>query len=115
MLRRLLLILSALSSSLLTSCQTAPPDVPVCVEITMNRGYCVNTISSTEFYVDDAKKLDKLTWWELRPAMIMMPASSWAKLKTYIIVQCKQTGACDKEISSWERTINSVDKALENK
>lgn len=113
--RRLLLILSALSSNFLTNCQTAPPAVPVCVEITMSRGFCVNTISSEEFYVDDTKTLDKMTWWQLRPSMIMMPASSWAKLKTYIIAQCKRTGACDKEITSWNRTIETIDKAVETK
>lgn len=109
------MILLGLLSSLAISCQTAPPDIPVCVELTMSRGYCVNTISSTEYEVNDFNKLDGKTWWEARPSMLMMPATSWAKLKTYIITQCKRTGSCDKEITSWERTINSVDKAVENK
>ena len=100
---------------ILASCATAPPDIPVCVEIHLAKGYCVNTISATEFTVDDKNKLDGLSWWDARPTMLMIPAKSWAKLKTYIITQCKRTGQCDKEISSWERTINSVDKALETK
>ena len=115
MLRRLLLILSALSSNFLISCQTAPPDIPICVEINMERGYCVNTISAKEYAVDDVNLLDGKSWWSARPSMLMLPATSWAKLKTYIIVQCKRTGACDKEITSWERTINSIDKAVETK
>lgn len=115
MLKKSSLILFVLSLSSLISCATAPPDVPVCVEITMSRGYCVNTISSKEYYVDDSNKLDNETWWEARPSMLMMPASSWAKIKTYIITQCKRTGQCDKEITSWERTIKTVDQALESK
>lgn len=99
----------------LAGCASAPPDIPVCVEIHMAKGYCVNTISATEFEVTDEKKLDGQSWWEARPTMLMLPYQSWAKLKTYIITQCKRTGACDKEITSWERTINSVDKAVGTK
>lgn len=116
MLRRILSITLGLSLSIaIEGCQTAPPDIPLCIEINMSRGYCINTISATEFEVNDFNKLDDKTWWEARVSMILLPASSWAKLKTYIITQCKRTGACDKEITSWERTINTVDKTLENK
>jgi hypothetical protein len=110
-----LLIAFVLSSSLLTSCATSPPDIPICVEITPSRGYCINTISSTEFEVNDHNLMNGVSWWHARPSMLMLPASSWAKLKVYIITQCKQTGACDKEVSNWERTVNAVDKTLENK
>ena len=116
MLKKLSSILSVLSLSLaLSACMTAPPDVPVCVEITQERGYCVRTLSAVEFPVDDKHLLDGRTWWDSRPTMLMLPYSSWAKLKTYIITQCKRTGACDKEITSWERTIQSVDQAVETK
>jgi len=100
---------------LLTSCQTAPPAIPICVELSMSRGYCINTITAEEFEVNDTKLIDGKSWWIARPSMVMMPASSWAKLKTYIITQCKKTKLCDKEISSWDRTIKSVDTALEKK
>lgn len=113
--RKTLLILSALSLNFLTSCQTVPPDIPICIEITASRGYCIKTISSTEFEVNDVDLLDGKSWWAARPSMLMLPVSSWAKLKTYIITQCKKTGACDKEITSWERTIKTVDETLENK
>lgn len=111
-LTRIMALLFVLS---LLGCASSPPDVPVCVEITMSRGYCINTISAKEFAVDDVNKIDGKSWWESRPSMLMMPAQSWAKLKTWIIVQCKRTGQCDKEISSWDRTIKSVDQALEAK
>jgi hypothetical protein len=85
------------------------------VEINPSRAHCVYTISSQEFEVNETNRLDDKTWWEARPTMLMLPYQSWAKLKTYIITQCKRTGACDKEITSWERTINQVDKAVESK
>lgn len=107
-----ILILSLLA---LCSCTTTPPDVPVCVEITPMRGYCINTITAKEFIVDDDNKLDGQTWWEARPVMLMFPPTSWAKLKAYIIEQCKRTKTCDKEITSWERTIQTVDKAVGSK
>lgn len=100
---------------ILSGCQTSPPAIPVCVELSMSRGYCINTISGEEFEVNDTKLIDGKTWWSIRPSMVMMPATSWAKLKTYIITQCKKTKLCDKEISSWDRTIKSVDTALEKK
>lgn len=81
----------------------------------MSRGYCINTISATEIEVNDYQKLDGQTWWQIRPTMLMLPASSWAKLKVYIITQCKRTGTCDREIASWSRTIEAVDKAMEER
>lgn len=100
---------------IISGCQTSPPKIPVCVEISMARGYCINTITGEEFEVNETKLLDGKTWWNARTSMVMMPATSWAKLKTYIITQCKKTKLCDKEISSWNRTIQSVDTALEAK
>lgn len=105
----------ALLSVSLISCATAPPDVPLCAEIHMSKGFCVHTISSKEFIVDDDHLFDGKTWWEMRPLMVHMPHSSWAQIKSYIIKQCKRTGQCDKAISSWERTIESVDKAVTQK
>lgn len=75
----------------------------------MTRGYCVHTISGT------TKNIEGDEWWNARPTMLMLPYKSWAKLKSYIIESCKVTGQCDQAITSWERTINTVDKAVENK
>lgn len=86
--------------------------MPVCVEIHPAKAYCVNTMTSEEFKIDDESKFEGKTYWEMRPTMLLLPASSWAKLKTYIITQCKQTGQCDKSVSSWSRTIENVDKTM---
>ena len=97
------------------SCQTAPPNIPVCVELSMDKAACIYTISGQKFDITNDQKFGDQTWWDQRHSMIMMPASSYAKLKTYIITQCKKTKMCDKEISSWNRTLESIDEALEMK
>jgi hypothetical protein len=78
----------------------------------MDRGICIETISGRKFDITETEKFENQSWWSMRPSMIMMPATSWAKLKVWIIAQCKKTGACDKEIASWNRTIESVDETL---
>ena len=96
-------------------CATAPPAIPVCTEITMSKAYCINTMTSEEFYIDDTNKMDGKTYWELRPMMLLLMPTSWAKLKTYIITQCHNTGKCDKAVGGWERTIQSIDNAVRKK
>lgn len=97
---------------ILTSCSVAVPDTPICAEISPAAGYCVNTISSTEFRVDESHPYEGRTWWELRPSMIMMPAPSWAKLKAFVIKVCRKTGKCDVELGNWERTIQKIDQQV---
>lgn len=109
------LSLSLLLGSLFSSCATNPPDVPICVEFTPERGRCVKIISGEKFDVNESLKFEEKTWWEHRPTMIQMPASSWAKMKAFIIKMCKKYGKCDKEISSWDRTIVTIDQQLEEK
>lgn len=107
--------LSLSLSLLLSSCATKPPDVPVCVEFTPSRGRCVKIISGEQFDVNEDQKFEGKTWWEYRPAMLQMPASSWAKIKAYIIKTCKKYGQCQKEVSSWDRTVEYIDAQLEAK
>jgi hypothetical protein len=99
---------------LISACATKPPDVPVCIEFAPDRGACVRIISGQEFKIDENNKFEAKTWWEHRPAMILVPASSWAELKSFIIKACKKYNNCDQEIESWERTLNTID-GLHNK
>lgn len=98
----------------LTSCASVP-DVPVCVEINQAKGFCTNTISDTDYEIDEQHpaKLpgdDKpKTWWERRPFMILVPTSSWAELKAYIIKQCKRSN-CDQYVKSWDRKISELEE-----
>jgi len=99
---------------LAVSC-AAIPDVPLCVEINPTRGFCTNTISDKDFYIDESHPVQLLgddkpkTWWERRPFMVLVPVTSWKELKSYIIKQCKRTN-CDKYVQSWDRKINELEQ-----
>lgn len=111
--RKLSRFLLIISSSLLISCGTTVPDVPLCTEIDIDRGYCVNTISSTEFEVSDESPWNGKTWWDIRPYMIYMPIESWASIKSFIIEICARTKKCKgADVTSWERTINAIDQKI---
>jgi hypothetical protein len=100
---------------LLVSCGTTPPDEPLCTQINIRKGYCVNTISSTEFEVSEAKKYKGKTWWQLKPHLIYMPASSWSAIKKFIVKACKRSNMCKgKDITSWNRTVEKIDKKIAN-
>lgn len=97
------------------------PDVLVCTEISMTRGWCTKTISDEEFFIDDAhpysftgEKKDLKTWWDIRPYMVLVPVGSWVEIKSYIIKRCKQDGNCTDGVGNWERKINEMDKRLTN-
>jgi hypothetical protein len=104
---RNLLTLFALSLSILLNkgCSTLP-DVLLCTEINIERGYCVNTVSKKEFYVDETNLLEGKTWFELRPYMIYMPIESWVKIKSYLLKECKRYKKCPQ----LQGPIESVDK-----
>lgn len=110
-----LLLKTLLVLNLSACASTKPPDVPLCVEFTPERGRCVKIISGEVFNVDEQNKFEGKTWWEHRPAMIQMPASSWVQIKTYLIKVCKKYNICEKEISSWDRTVENIDDGLNTK
>lgn len=92
---------------------TSPPNIPACVELTETTGWCTYTLSNEEQYVDNyTLKLDGKTWDEIKTASLIVPASSWAKLKAYIINECKRTGHC-KDLATWERKISNFDGKME--
>lgn len=102
---------------MLSSCSTVP-DVPVCKELELNRAYCIHTISNKEYYVDDShpyinEKGERFTWWDMRVTTIQVPAQSWAKIKVFIIDQCKRNKKCS-EITSWDRTVDKIDNRINN-
>lgn len=71
-------------------------------------------MSGKEINVDETHKLNGKTWWEGRVAMIQMPASSYAQLKAWIIKTCKKVN-CDTAVTSWERTLETVDKNVQTR
>lgn len=108
----LLLFTIAFPLIFLSACSIAVPAVSICTEISPSAGYCINTITSEEYMVSDTHARDGQTWWEMRSSMMMVPASSWAELKAFIIKICKKSGKCDTELGNWERTIERIDQQV---
>lgn len=98
--KKLLLILSV---SLLGCADV--PNIPVCVELDVDRGYCVWITDDREQEVNNTNKLDGKTWWEMRPTMVLLPPDSWAKIKSFVIKKCEQTKKCnpDEQIKKIEK------------
>lgn len=102
-LKKISLMLSLiLLSSIITSCAQIP-DVPICKELSPDRGYCSYTLSpkSRDFYIDEEHPYKGQTWWEMRPIMMQVPPSSWAEIKKYIIKQCRIAGNCRSDVGEW--------------
>lgn len=92
--------------SLITFSCANIPDVPVCKEITPDKGWCSYTLKEGGFYVDDERPYhfgtDKeYTWWEYRPVMMSLPPHSWQEIKKYIIKQCRITKKCRGNVGEW--------------
>lgn len=106
---------------LIVACTTTPPDAPICVEINMQKGRCVKIISGEQFVIDETHPYafrpgDKpKTWWQMRPAMVQVPPTSWAEIKAFIIKICNNSGECEKEVGKWERSVEYVDSQLAKK
>lgn len=78
---------------------------------------CVRIVSGTKTIIDDNNPIviegKPYTYWEVRPFMIQVPPESWAELKAFIIKMCKKyESACQKEASSWDRTIVNIDDQI---
>lgn len=74
----------------------------------MDHGTCVYTMTGKIIEVDEANKFEEKTWYEQRNEMLRMPVSSWVEIKKFIIKTCKKYN-CNKDVASWDRTIESVD------
>lgn len=90
-------------------------DKPVCVEVTLSKGYCTTIISGKDSIIDDENKLNGKTWFEARHEMVLVPIDTWAALKTYLITNCKRYNSCNKNIDSWDRAVKTVDDQIQKK
>lgn len=114
--RKLLLL-----TLLMTAC-TAVPDVPVCVELTdvtkvgntsliSHKGWCAWTLTNKEQFVDeDTNLLDGKKWSLVKSQSLLVPADSWAKIKSYIQKNCKKNKDCDEYLGKWERSMGRIKK-----
>lgn len=105
----ILFLLSSVSLSCLTNCASVP-DFFVCTELGPTRAFCTKSVSDEDFIWDETNKIDGKTYWDERPAMILLPPKSWAMIKTNIIKNCKKHKDCNVKIDTWERKLNSVEK-----
>lgn len=103
-------MLLGLLLSLQLSCANVP-DVPVCVALTYDKGFCVNTVSDKEQIVDDKNKFNGKTWWEMKPEMVQVPADSYAEIKAAFIKICKKHGVCKKDMDKYEKKMDKLKKA----
>lgn len=106
--------LPLLLSLLISGCAIKPKDDPLCKELSMTRGYCVNMLSGKAYEVNEEQRLNGKTWWDMRPTNIQMPIDTWKNLKEFIIRVCKKYDNCDENVSSWERTLNVIDEKVNN-
>lgn len=109
-LRNILVSLLLLTFS---GCAGAPPNIPVCVELSPERGFCVRVMSGETFEVNESAKLEGKTWWDGKPSMVIVPATSWRDLKIWINKICKNNSQCDSAVANWQRTVNTIDAATQ--
>lgn len=88
------------------------PDVPIAVEITPERALFVHIMSGKAYEVNEKTKYEGRTWWETRPSVVVMPASSWKELKVFIITMCQKTKRCGKEVQNWDRSVEIIDTTI---
>jgi hypothetical protein len=83
------------------------------VELDISKAFCTTPISGKDQIIDDTHLLEGKTYWDIRPTMILIPPSSYAAIKSFILKQCKRNpDMCDKEIPAWDRATESVDKQI---
>ena len=112
MLKNYSLTLAVVCLGLISSCSTTPPNIMLCKEISMSKGWCTTVISGEEQFVDENNLLNGRSWWDQRQEMIQMPYKSWVDLKSYVIKSCKKYGHCDSSIAKYENTIQNIDKQI---
>ncbi|MFM6929953.1 MAG: hypothetical protein ACKOX6_15895 [Bdellovibrio sp.] len=111
----IMLTIMVLLAASMGGCATKPPDFKMCVEMNLERGECMKVISGQKIRIDeDHKNPDtKQSWWEMRPTNLILPLESWLDIKKFIINLCHQNqNMCDKEVASWDRSLQNVDQDL---
>lgn len=89
----------------LSGCASIPNTI-ICAEVSLSKGICTYTVSGETITIDDDNLYENQTWFSLRNKALTVPASSWAKIKAFLIKQCKKSNQCDVEIDSWDRNLN---------
>lgn len=101
---KLLNILLALS---LYSCSSIP-DIIACRARSVNEGFCTYTISNKNIIVNDEHPLNGKTWLDIKIESVYLPSDSWAKIKEYILKNCKKDQSCMNNLESLSNKIDSI-------
>lgn len=88
----------------LNGCASIPNTI-ICAEVSLSKGICTYTVSGETITIDDDNLYENQTWFSLRNKALTVPASSWAKIKAFLIKQCAKTNQCDVSIESWDRNL----------
>lgn len=86
----------------ITSCSTPAeiPNVPVCLPEDYDDGICEYTMDRKMIEINNSNKLYQgMTWSELLERSLVIPASSWAAIKVYILEQCAKEPSCRDKLS----------------
>ena len=89
----------------LSSCGSVP-NVPICAEVNLSKGVCTFTVTGENIVIEDDHPYESQTWFDMRSKVLTVPASSWAKIKAWMIKQCKKSKKCNVNIDSWDREIS---------
>lgn len=93
----------------LSSCGSIP-DVPSCVELNPEQGFCKYAISGKEFFIDSDHLFDGKSWSDIKQTSIIVPPSSWGAIKKYLKKQCAKHGCDSPEATPVENSIKRLDQ-----
>lgn len=110
-LSKLLVVL--LSLVICEACAIKPPNKPVCVDLAPTRGWCTYTVSDDEFYIDEAHPFEGKKWPQVKSESLLVPASSWAAIKAFILKLCRKSGSCKQDQDVVEYSGKRLDYMLQ--
>lgn len=81
------------------------PDFWACVNLSETTGYCHTSASNKEQLVNEASKIDNLTWSELKASGIYLTPDGYGELKKFILKVCEKTRECsvDQATQTFQR------------
>ncbi len=102
-------LLLGISLSLIVSgCTTMPPDVPVITRTGPTEGFYVYTMSEKEGIVDDTHLLEGKTFLDYVIEGVIVPAKSYAEIKSFILKMCKKYKECG-DVAKWKSKLDQLD------
>lgn len=73
---------------LVSSCSPEVPNIEFCVPLDASTGHCFMTISNEE------RELSGQAWEDLKVKSFVIPSSSWAEIKKFMLETCERFNNC---------------------